>query len=245
MKTRKHISPGDKVTVWLTAGERKLILDLMCLDDEFEEVVRETPPGKPIALTLAEWDLFAGFIAGEANHTPDKKLQKRLDAIFEKIQKVLDNYTDEEPQLRVFDADDEDDWEETGGDPFIMGLAAQLRESQVKRSGQIQIHRLKLTKPQRDVLLTYGNMKAPLRARLAVASNGPRKFDCDVVELMALAFAVQTAAKSTAGRTKKTLIGAAAQIAEGFMALTETMAGKVRKSKDRKSSHGRHEVGRE
>jgi hypothetical protein len=245
MKTRKHISPGEKVTVWLGAGERKLILDLMCLDDEFEEVVRETPPGKPVALTLAEWDLFAGFIAGEANQTPDKKLQKRLDAIFEKIQTVLDNYTDEEPQLKVFDADDEDNSEEMGGDPFIMGLAAQLRESQLKRSGQIQTHRLKLTKPQRDVLLTYGNLKGPLRGQFAVESNGPRTFHFDVVELMALAFAVQTAAKSTSGRTKKTLIGAAAQIAEGFTALTDTMAGKVGKSKDRKSSHGRHEVGRE
>ncbi len=229
MPRRKiHIKSSTKVGLELTAAERNLIIDLMCLDDEFEEVVRETPPGKPIALTLAEWDLFAGFIAGEANHTPDKKLQKRLDAISEKIQKVLDSYTDEEPHRKVFDADDEDDSEEIGGDPFIMGLAAQLRESQVNRSGQIQIRRLKLTKAQRDVLLTYGNLKDPLRDQLVVESDGPKTFHFDVVELMALAFAVQTAARSTTGRTKRTLIGAAAQIAEGFMALTETTGGRVK-----------------
>ena len=99
MMARKYIPAGEKVAIWLTAGERKLILDLMCLDDEFEKVIRETPPGTPIAFTLEEWDLFGGYVAAEANHTSDRKLQNRLDAIFDKIQQVLDTYTDEEPEL--------------------------------------------------------------------------------------------------------------------------------------------------
>jgi len=153
---------------------------------------------------------------------------------------VLDSYTDEEPQLKVFDADDEDDSEEMGGDPFIMGLAAQLRESQVKRSGQPQLCPLKLTKPQRDVLLTYGNAKGPLQDRLAVASSAPKTFRFDVVELMALAFAVQTAARTETGRTKRTLVGVAIQIAACFTPRTGTKGDrkghKTKKSKTRKAS---------
>jgi hypothetical protein len=88
-----------------------------------------------------------------------------------------------------------------------------------------------------------------LRDRLAVESNGPRTFDLDVVDLMALAFALQTAAKATTGPTKKTLVGAAMQIAVGFTALTETMVGarksKSKGSKTRKVSHGRHGRGEE
>ena len=36
-----------------------------------------------------------------ANHTEDKKLGKRLDVIFAKVQKLLDTYTDEEPPKTV------------------------------------------------------------------------------------------------------------------------------------------------
>ena len=249
MMTRKHIPAGEKVAVWLTAGERKLILDRMCLDDECEKVVLETPPGTPIAFTLEEWDLFGGCVAAEANHTSDKKLQKRLDGIFEKIQEVLDTHTDEEPELKVFDPSSVDDPDDSCEDPFFIGLAAQLRDSQAKRLGQVQTHRLKLTKPQRDALLAHGHLKTPLRDRLAVESSGPRMFDFDIVDLMALAFAVPTAAKATTGRTKKTLVGAATQIAAGFTALTGTMAGRrERKSKGLKTgevSHGRHRGGQE
>ena len=35
--------------------------------------------------------------AAEANHTEEKKLKKKLDAIFNKVQKILDTHTDEEP----------------------------------------------------------------------------------------------------------------------------------------------------
>jgi hypothetical protein len=249
MMTRKQIPVGEKVGLWLTAGERKVILDLMCLDDECEKVVRETPPGRPIAFTLDEWDLFGGYVAAEANHTDDKRLQKKLDAIFEKTQEVLNTHTDEGPEPKVFDPSSVDDPDDSSEDPFLMGLAAQLRDSQAKRLGQVQTQRLKLTKPQRDALLAHGHLRAPLRDRLAVDSSGPRTFDFDMVDLMALALAVQTAAKATTGRTRKTLVGAATQIAACFTALTRTMAGrgepKSKASKTRKGSHGQHQGGQE
>ncbi len=98
MPTRKHIEPDTKIGLKLTAAERKLILDdLMCLDDTYADAIRDTPDDQPVQFTLDDWDDLGGFIAAEANHTEDRKAGKKLDAIFNKVQKILDTFTDEEP----------------------------------------------------------------------------------------------------------------------------------------------------
>ena len=95
--SKKHIQPGEQVPLKLTAAERKLVLEgLLCLDKEYEEIIRGTPSGKPVMMTLADLDDFGGYIAAEANHCDDKKKQTKLDAIFREIQDLLDKYTDEE-----------------------------------------------------------------------------------------------------------------------------------------------------
>ena len=87
MPTKKQIQPGEKVPLKLTAAERKLVLeDLMCLDEDYEQIIRDTPTGKPVMMTLDDLDDFGGYIAAEANHCDDKKKQKKLDTMFEKIQ---------------------------------------------------------------------------------------------------------------------------------------------------------------
>ena len=102
MPTRKQIQPGEKVPLKLTAAERKLALeDLLCLDDDYEQIIRDTPSGKPVMMTLDDLEDFGGFIAAEANHCDDKKKQKKLDAIFQKIENLMDRYTDEEPPKTV------------------------------------------------------------------------------------------------------------------------------------------------
>jgi hypothetical protein len=94
---KKRIQPGERVPLRLTAAERKLILEgLLCLDEAYERIIRETPAGKPVMMTLDELDDFGGYVAAEANHCDDKKKQKRLDVVFGRIQGVLDRYTDEE-----------------------------------------------------------------------------------------------------------------------------------------------------
>ena len=106
MNIRKHIQPEEKVGLKLSAAERKLLLeDLMCLDDDYAQVIRDTPADQPVQFTLDDWDDFGGYIAAEANHTEDKKLGKKLDAIFSKIQKILDTHTDEGPP-KTFKIDD-------------------------------------------------------------------------------------------------------------------------------------------
>jgi len=97
MPTKKHIRPGEKVPLKLTSTERKLILEgIHCVDQEYEQIVRDTPSGEPVLMSLDALDDFGGYVAAEANHCDDKKKQKKLDAIFQKIQDLLDKYSDAE-----------------------------------------------------------------------------------------------------------------------------------------------------
>ena len=73
MPTKKHIRPGEKLPIKLTLAERTLVLDgLTCLDQEIEQVVRDTPSGQPVMMTLDDLDDFGGYVAAEANHCEDK-----------------------------------------------------------------------------------------------------------------------------------------------------------------------------
>ena len=102
MDRRKHITPDEKVGLKLNSTERELLLDgLTCLDDDYAQVIRDTPDDQPVQFTLDDWDDFGGYIAAEANHCDDKKKEKKLDNIFSKIQNILDTYTDEEPPKTI------------------------------------------------------------------------------------------------------------------------------------------------
>ena len=97
MPARKHIQPGEKVSLKLAAAERRLILeDLVLLDDEYEQIIRGAALGKPIMMTLDDLEDFGGYIAAEANHCGDRKKEAKLDEIFQRIQGLLETYTDEE-----------------------------------------------------------------------------------------------------------------------------------------------------
>jgi len=94
---KKQIQPGEKVGLKLTQAERKLVLNgLLCLDQQYEELVRTTPTSKPVMMTLDGLDDFCGYVAAEANHCDEKKKQKKLHGIFEKTQRLLDTYTEED-----------------------------------------------------------------------------------------------------------------------------------------------------
>ena len=118
MNARKHITPGEKVGLKLTAAERKLILDdLLYLEKEYEQVVRETPANEPVRFTLDDWEGLGGCIAAEANHTDDPKLKRKLDRLFAKINKLLDEHPDDlGPELKVFPAAGSDATAKESGD---------------------------------------------------------------------------------------------------------------------------------
>lgn len=102
MTSKKRIQPGDKVPLKLTAAERKFLLEgALILDEAYLQIIRDTPAGKPVMMTLDDLDDFGGYVAAEANHCDDKKREKKLDTIFEKMQGLLETYTDEEPPATI------------------------------------------------------------------------------------------------------------------------------------------------
>lgn len=102
MPTKQQIHPSEKLPLKLTAAERTLVLEgLTCFDQEIEQVIRDTPSGKAVMMSLDDLDDFGGYVAAEANHCKEKKKQKSLDAIFQKVQDLLDRFTDEEPPQTV------------------------------------------------------------------------------------------------------------------------------------------------
>ena len=49
-----------------------------------------------LSMTLADWDDFMGYVASASNHARDgSKLQRRADALSDRIQALLHKYTDE------------------------------------------------------------------------------------------------------------------------------------------------------
>jgi len=169
MSPKKKIQQGEKVPLKLTAAERKLILDvLMCLDQDYEQFIREAPTGKPVMMTLDDLENFGGYIASEANHCEDKKKQKKLDAVFERIQAILEKYMDEEPPqaLKIEDARKE---------KAIPEQAEQIAEFAAKALISAEQLRIK-TKPldnfglapaQREVLLLIPGLSKTIKNKLA------------------------------------------------------------------------------
>lgn len=169
MPAKRRLQPGEKAPLKLTAAERKLVLeDLSCLDQEHEQIIRGTPAGKPVMLTLDDLDDFGGYIAAEANHCDDGKKLKKLDAVFEKIQGVMDRYTDEAPPqtLKIEDARKE---------KVISDQAVAIAEFAAKALEAARRLRIK-TKPldgswlspaQRDVLLLVPGVSKTIKNKLA------------------------------------------------------------------------------
>ena len=47
-----------------------------------------------VKLTLDDLDEIIGYIAAEANHTDDKKLQKEFDHLYERLKTTMESYDD-------------------------------------------------------------------------------------------------------------------------------------------------------
>ena len=169
MQARKQIQPNEKVPLTLTATERKLVLnDVTCLDQEYEQIIQSSPAGKPVMLTLDELDEFGGYVAAEANHCDDTKKQKKLDAVFQKVQSLLETYTDEEQPQTI-------NFEDAKRAKLISDQAAQVAEWLAQALITAEQLRIK-TKPlddfclapaQRDVLLLSPSLPKSIRNKLA------------------------------------------------------------------------------
>ena len=93
MKSKK-IPYGKKLPVSFTLHERDLILHETFCDPDFARIAVVEGDGISVYLSLDEIEDIQGYIAAEANHTKNRKLEKDLDRLFDKLQKYLDMYAD-------------------------------------------------------------------------------------------------------------------------------------------------------
>lgn len=96
-RIRQPVRPGEKVVLKLSARERELILEHTLADDELTAALRGMPASSKASVyffTLDDLEELMGYVAGEASHAKDKKLQKELDRLFERMEDVLQSYTD-------------------------------------------------------------------------------------------------------------------------------------------------------
>ncbi len=93
---RKKIPCGTKLPVVLTLKDRDIVRDETFCDPDFGKIGVVDGAKIKLMMSLDDIEDVQGHVAAEANHTKDKKLQKELDRIFDKFQKFLDRYDDQE-----------------------------------------------------------------------------------------------------------------------------------------------------
>lgn len=87
---------NDKIEINFTIGERDLILNHTFADPEITDRLKIAEvKNKKIRATfsLDEIEDLAGFVAAEANHSIDRKLQKQLDKLYDKLSAIEDKYS--------------------------------------------------------------------------------------------------------------------------------------------------------
>lgn len=94
-----RIERDDTVRLLLPPGERDALLKEAAPSAGVDHKLRLGVSRAGLLefrLTFDELDELQGHIAAAANHTKSRKLQHTLDAVYDKIQKLLDEDADEE-----------------------------------------------------------------------------------------------------------------------------------------------------
>ena len=92
---KKYIREDEKVSLLLSKTQIELIREHTFAEFELPDVfiVSETSGNKQkVWFTLHDLDHLNGYIAAAANHCEDKKLQRKLDALYDTIQRVEQKY---------------------------------------------------------------------------------------------------------------------------------------------------------
>ena len=93
-----RVLPGVKLRLRFNEDERRLILDdwtiSMGLSDKQTKALEKAKQPE-LSMTLADWDDFMGYVASASNHARDgSKLQRRADALSDRIQALLNRHTE-------------------------------------------------------------------------------------------------------------------------------------------------------
>ncbi len=98
---RKTIEPGESVEVSLVPRDRELIIEHTFAGPDLTERLKVTSTrGNKLVvkLTLDDLDELLGYIASEANHSKDRKLQKELYKLHDRLTAKMESYDDGEWQ---------------------------------------------------------------------------------------------------------------------------------------------------
>ena len=82
--------------IQFTLHERDLLLNVLSIEPEIEDLLKLALLQNntvSIDIDADDLDLLLGAIAADANHAPNKKLEKELDALFDRLNDFLDSDT--------------------------------------------------------------------------------------------------------------------------------------------------------
>ena len=85
----------NEIEIKFTTQERDLIIDHTFTGPNLTQRLQIAEiKGKYLIAKYSMYDLdeLIGFIAAEANHTDDKKIEKKLDRLFDKLNSILEKY---------------------------------------------------------------------------------------------------------------------------------------------------------
>ncbi len=85
----------NEIEIKFTPQERDLIIDHTFTGPDLTKRLQIAEiKGTRLIVKYSTYDLdeLIGFIAAEANHTDDKKIEKKLDRLFDKLNSILEKY---------------------------------------------------------------------------------------------------------------------------------------------------------
>jgi len=95
----RSFKPGENIRMELTAAERKLLLDGVLLlddDDELAQAIQDTPPDRPVLLTLDEMEQLVEDLAAVSNHAENQNFRAEVKCLYEKVDALIDSISDDE-----------------------------------------------------------------------------------------------------------------------------------------------------
>ena len=103
MDRRQHITPGSKIALDLSLEERRLILDLTCLEDCYARVILGTPADQSVQFGLDGWEDIGGLLVAKARSTEEEDQLRRLLDLSCRILEILDHFTDAQLPMSAHD----------------------------------------------------------------------------------------------------------------------------------------------
>ena len=88
----KKIPYGTKLPIRFSLAQRDLIQEHTFYDPNFGKTAVTNKSGIRVQMSLIDIEELHGYIAASANHCDDARLQRKLDTILRKLERVLDSY---------------------------------------------------------------------------------------------------------------------------------------------------------